>query len=269
MKNNNKLIPLIVIVCSFSTNHANAQGKWGEKATSIFKKQDQSVITKGPGLGEIGDAFKEALRIGSENVVRQLGADDGFNADPAIHIPLPDELKTVSGMLSSIGMSQSVDDLELKLNRAAEAASPKDKALFLQSIKEMTFDDVKEIYNGPNDSATRYFQGKMSQSLKNEMQPIVNDSLSSVGAFQSFGNVIGEYKKLPFVPDIKSDLTNHVIQKGMDGIFYYIAKEEASIRTDPVKQTTNLLKKVFGENNYKTKQRLSIGINLKKYFIAI
>ena len=95
-------------------------------------------------------------------------------------------------MLSSIGMSQSVDDLELKLNRAAEAASPKAKALFLQSIKEMTFDDVKEIYNGPNDSATRYFQGKMSQSLKNEMQPIVNDSLSSVGAFQSFGNVIGE-----------------------------------------------------------------------------
>ena len=48
------------------------------------------------------------------------------------------------------------------------------------------------------------------------------------------------------MPDIKSDLTNHVIQKGMDGIFYYIAKEEASIRTDPAKQTTNLLKKVFG-----------------------
>jgi hypothetical protein len=48
------------------------------------------------------------------------------------------------------------------------------------------------------------------------------------------------------VPDVKADLTKHVIQKGINGIFYYLAKEEAAIRKDPVKQTTDLLKKVFG-----------------------
>jgi len=32
----------------------------------------------------------------------------------------------------------------------------------------------------------------------------------------------------------------------MDGIFYYMAKEEAAIRTDPAKRTTDLLKRVFG-----------------------
>lgn len=31
----------------------------------------------------------------------------------------------------------------------------------------------------------------------------------------------------------------------MDGIFYYIAKEETGIRKDPAKQTSALLKKVF------------------------
>jgi hypothetical protein len=31
----------------------------------------------------------------------------------------------------------------------------------------------------------------------------------------------------------------------MDGIFFYIAKEEAAIRKDPLKQTTALLRKVF------------------------
>lgn len=51
---------------------------------------------------------------------------------------------------------------------------------------------------------------------------------------------------MPFVPDVKANLTEHVIQKGLDGIFYYIAKEEAAIRNDPVKQTTDLLKRVFG-----------------------
>ena len=112
----------------------------------------------------------------------------------------------------------------------------------------MTFDDVKTIYEGPEDSATRYFQGKMSPALINEMRPIVDNSMSEVGAVKAYDNVMGEYQSLPFVPDVKADLTDYVVQKGIDGIFYYIAKEEAAIRNDPVKQTTNLLKKVFGVN---------------------
>ena len=57
---------------------------------------------------------------------------------------------------------------------------------------------------------------------------------------------MGQYKALPFVPDVKANLTGHVLQKALDGIFFYIAKEEAGIRNDPAKQTTALLKKVFG-----------------------
>ena len=31
----------------------------------------------------------------------------------------------------------------------------------------------------------------------------------------------------------------------MDGVFYYLAKEEAAIRNNPAKRTTDLLAKVF------------------------
>jgi len=171
---------------------------------------------------------------------------DGFNTDPSIHIPLPEELYTIKVLLSKIGMSQLADDLELKLNRAAEAATPKAKDIFFQAITDMTFEDIKNIYEGPENSATKYFQSRMSPFLKQEMQPIVENALSQVGAIQSYDNVISQYKTLPFVPDLKANLTEHVIQKGMNGIFHYIAKEEASIRKDPLKQTTTLLKKVFG-----------------------
>jgi hypothetical protein len=37
-----------------------------------------------------------------------------------------------------------------------------------------------------------------------------------------------------------------VVDKGMDGIFHYLAQEEAAIRTDPVARSTDLLRKVFG-----------------------
>jgi len=247
-----KYLTVTVAVCTILSGlsgQTSAEGSWWDKGVNIFKNlgsEPTDKTAKEPSYAEIGDAFKQALRIGTENVVSQLGTTDGFNADPSIHIPLPENLNKVKTMLSKVGMSQQVDDLELKLNRAAESATPKAKKLFLQAITDMTFDDVKNIYEGPDNSATTYFQGRMSPPLKKEMQPIVEDTLSQVGAMQAYDNVMGKYKTLPFVPDVKADLTEHVIQKGMDGIFYYIAKEEASIRKDPVKQTTALLKKVFG-----------------------
>lgn len=196
---------------------------------------------------DIAAAFKEALRIGSDNVVKQLGVVDGFNADPVIHIPLPEQLATVKQLLGKVGMSPVVDDLELKLNRAAEAATPKAKALFFSAINQMTFDDVKSIYEGSEDSATQYFRQKMSPELINEMRPIIENSLSEVGAIKVYDNVMGRYQQLPFVPDVKANLIDHVVDRGMEGIFHYIAEEEAAIRKDPVKQSTELLKKVFGK----------------------
>ena len=251
MKNHATIACLTLILFTCSPNQAKAESSWLDKGTSVL-----NTLSTGSGgktgtqasNSEIGEAFKNALSIGATNVVGRLGAKDGFNADPSIHIPLPGELQTVKTVLAKVGMSQSVDDLELKLNRAAEAATPKAKALFLQAIKDMSFDDIRKIYEGPEDSATRYFQGKMTPSLKKEMQPIVEKSLSQVGAIQSYDKVMGQYKAMPFVPDVKANLTDHVLQKAMDGIFYYLAKEEASIRKDPAKQTTALLKKVFGSN---------------------
>ena len=249
MKNYLIIISVVLILFAWLPSQDNAKGSWWNKGVDILKnlsEGNEGKIVKTPSYAEIGEAFKQALRIGTENVVGQLGTIDGFNADPSIHIPLPEELHTIKMMLSKIGMSQLVDDLELKLNRAAESATPKAKNLFLQAITDMTFDDVKIIYDGPENSATKYFQSRMSPPLKKEMQPIVENSLSQVGAIQAYDNVIGQYKALPFVPDVKANLTEHVIQKGMDGIFHYIAKEEAGIRKNPAKQTTALLKKVFG-----------------------
>ncbi len=230
-------------------NQVNAEN-WWDKGKEFLKTLEDKKQSADPGinpsLNEISKAFKEALRIGSENVVSQLSAIDGFNKDSAIHIPLPKNLKSVKKVLAKFGMRKEIKDLELKLNRAAEAATPKAKELFLQSINEMTFDDVKSIYEGPDDSATQYFKKKMTPPLSKEMRSIIEASLSKVGAIKAYDKVMEKYKKLPFVPDVKADLTKHVVKKGMNGIFYYLAKEEAAIRKDPAKQTTDLLKKVFG-----------------------
>ena len=43
-------------------------------------------------INEISLGLKEALSVGSAQVVQQLGRTDGFNLDPVAHIPLPTAL---------------------------------------------------------------------------------------------------------------------------------------------------------------------------------
>ncbi len=220
--------------------------------TSLLNKGSELMKSMGAGspagslsTDEIGAGLKEALKVGSGNVVTQLGTTDGFNTDSSIHIPLPAGLDKVRSVLSKVGKASLLEDLELKLNRAAEIATPKAKQLFWNAIAAMTLEDAKGILNGPDDSATRYFKGKMTPELAREMTPVIEESLSGVGAVKVYDDVMKQYKAIPFVPDVKANLTDHVVEKGMDGIFYYMAKEEAAIRQNPAKRTTDLLKKVF------------------------
>ncbi|MDQ6954396.1 MAG: DUF4197 domain-containing protein [Mariprofundaceae bacterium] len=189
--------------------------------------------------------LKDALRIGSETVVGQLSANNGFNADPSIHIPLPNSLQRVKSALSAIGMQSIMDDLELKLNRAAEAATPKAKRIFSDSIKSMSFDDAKSIWQGSNDAATQYFKNKMSKPLSKEMAPLIDAALAQTGAMQTYDLAMGKYQSLPFMPDVKNNLKQHVLRLSLAGIFHYMAKEEAAIRENPLKRSTAILKKVF------------------------
>ena len=236
----------MIILFSFLSTTAGAGSNWWDKGKKLLENFSESKNTDSLTTGEIGAGLKEALRIGTENVVSQLGQLDGFNADAAIHIPLPEDFKKVKTVLNKIGMSSLLDNLELKLNRAAEVATPKAKKLFWAAITEMTLDDVKAIYKGPEDAATRYFQRKMTPPLAKQMRPVVEESLSEVKAIQAYDDTMRQYQSIPFVPDVKADLTSFVIEKGMDGIFYYLAREEAEIRKNPAKRTTDLLKRVFG-----------------------
>jgi hypothetical protein len=240
------IIGMFFITIFLISGVAEAGNNWLDKGKDLLKTYGGSSGQSGLTVEEIGAGLKDALRVASENVVSQLGRVDGFNKDSAVHIPLPKQLDTVKSVLEKVGMSGLLKDLELKLNRAAEVATPKAKKLFSQAITEMSFEGVKKIYKGPKDAATQYFRSKMSPSLAKEMEPVVKNSLSEVGAVQSYDSVMKEYRSVPFVPDVKADLTNYVVEKGMDGIFYYMAKEEAAIRTNPAKQTTDLLKRVFG-----------------------
>jgi hypothetical protein len=204
----------------------------------------------GAGLsqGEIGSGLKDALKVASQRVVGRVGKTDGYNGDPAIRIPLPGPLQKIEGPLKSMGASHMLDDLQLKMNRAAEQAAPKALNIFIDAVSKMSIDDARTILSGPQDAATQYFKRATSASLTTSFRPIVDKALSSVGAVGAFKSAQQQAAGIPLAgQDVqKFNLTDFTVGKALDGLFHYMGVEEAAIRTNPAARTTDLLKKVFG-----------------------
>lgn len=195
---------------------------------------------------DISAGLKQALTISSGQVVNQLGQQNGFNADPVIRIPLPTALVRAREVATKVGLEGSFDSLENRLNLAAEKAVPKARTLFVNSIRQMTLEDARGILQGPDDAATSFFKRTMGGPLSDAMRPIIDNSLAEVGAVRGFRQLLASYRNIPFAPPVEADLTAHVLEKGMAGVWHYIAEEERAIRENPVKRTTDLLRRVFG-----------------------
>nr|WP_320190923.1 DUF4197 domain-containing protein [uncultured Desulfobacter sp.] len=219
----------------------NTLNKSGSSESSSSGGSDSGSLSN----SEIISGLKEALETGAGTVIGQLGAENGFNSDSSIHISLPSYLSKAQFLMDKAGLGSYTDDLELKLNRAAEAATPKAKALFMNAISQMSFDDATSILNGADDAATQYFKKKTSDDLTEAFTPVVEKTLEEVGVVKSYDQMMAQYKSMPLVPDVKGNLTNYAVEEALNGIFYYLAKEEKAIRENPAKQTTALLKKLF------------------------
>ncbi len=243
-------VTLVMLAVLFASVARAEERSWWQRGAEILRDVSTTQATGSAGgslaTGDLVAGLREALQVGTGRVVEQLGAAGGFSQDPTIRIPLPESLQPVRKALGAVGMDGMMTDLENRLNIAAEQATPRAKELFLDAISDMNVEDAQKIYSGPADAATRYFEQRMSGPLAAEMQPVIEDALSQAGAVQMYDQVMGQYGQLPFMPDVKADLQAHVTQKGMDGIFHYLAQEEAAIRQNPAKRTTELLQKVFG-----------------------
>lgn len=249
------VLPL-ALVAALAGHQAWAQGSLLDLGKAVLERQtgqQRTAGNSGPSLGQglstgdIAAGLKQALKIGTEKVSSQLGRTDAYNSDPSIHVPLPDTLRKVQAGLKMAGLSGIADDLELRLNRAAEAAAPEAKRIFWGALEKMTLDDARAILNGPQDAATQYFKRAMTPDLKSAMRPVVDRQVAQAGAVQSFESLTASFKGLGGLSDGRSMLTDHVLDYGLSGLFTYLAKEEAAIRSDPAKRTSDILRKVFAK----------------------
>ncbi|MFA6190906.1 MAG: DUF4197 domain-containing protein [Sulfurimonas sp.] len=215
--------------------------------------------------GEMNGALKSALNIGVDYAIKSLGAKDGYLNNPLAKIGLPEDMQKMADMVRKVGGGKYVDDLVLSLNNAATEAAPKTAQIFAKSISDMNIEDAKNILSGSDKAATDYFRKTSTKELQETISPIVkasmeNNSVSKYyDALQSFyksnadalknenlataANMFGYGGIIP--SDKETDLNSFVANKSVDGLMLMIENKEKEIRSNPIVQNSDLIKKVF------------------------
>ncbi|MEN6622328.1 MAG: DUF4197 domain-containing protein [Smithella sp.] len=210
-------------------------------------KDTLDVVTENKSTsGKIDLGLKEALNVGIKNTINYLGKKDGYFADTAVKILLPEDVRKAEPFLRNIGYSKQMDEFTLSMNRAAEKAAPLAADIFAKAITNMTFEDAKKILKGGNTAATDYLKAKTYEDLLKNFQPEVRKTMSEYKVTNKYEEISGKVQKVPFIGQlIDLDLNRYVSSRALDGLFCVLAKEETNIRTNPKARVTTLLKEVF------------------------
>lgn len=234
-----KKLTFIILMILLTTTVSAAQPDILERL-GLKKKQPLSDVKIGAGL-------KEALQVGTGNAVKTTGRLDGYFKNEAIKILMPKQLQTLEKGLRMVGYGPQLDEFVLSMNRAAEAAAPQAKAIFLNAIGDMTFDDVRKIFTGGDTAATEYFKEKTTDQLTAAFTPIVQKSMNEAGVTRQYKELLGRFQSIPFANIQSFDLDKYVVGKALDGLFFVVGQEESKIRKNPAAQVTSLLREVFGK----------------------
>lgn len=209
---------------------------------------------------EIIGGLKDALLVGTDSSINRLSAIDGYLKDEAVKILLPPEAKTITNNLSKIpGGAKLVDDVIVRINRAAEDAAKGAKPIFVNSVREMTFTDALTILKGPDNAATQYFKQKTSAQLGELYRPKIRESLNKnlvagISTQQSWNELTTQWNKLANstvgkiggMKPVDVKLEDYILQRALDGLFLKIEEREKDIRTNANARVTTLLRRVFG-----------------------
>lgn len=220
-------------------------------ARPVLGQLDQ--LRRALGLGSSGGltdarvaaALREALQVSTRNAVQLTGRVDGYFANEAIRILMPDRLRSLEKGLRAVGYGAPVDEFVLGMNRAAERAAPHARQIFGEAITALTIDDASRILRGGDTAATDYFKAKTTDRLTTAFRPVVEQAMGEVGITRQYRELLARARSLPFFQADDYDIDRYVVGKSLDGLFHVVGEEERKIRTDPAARVTDLLRDVF------------------------
>lgn len=209
---------------------------------------------------EITGGLKEALIVGTNKSAEILGATDGYYKDELVKIMLPPEADIIVKNINKIpGGNDLVEDVLLRINRAAEDAVSEAKPIFVNSITSMSITDAVGILRGEDNAATQYLHKTTYNQLFELYRPKIKASVDkklvgNISTGESWDQITSKWNSVAnsvvgqiagFKP-VAVDLDEYLTNKALEGLFLKIETEEKLIRENPAARISSLLKRVFG-----------------------
>lgn len=190
---------------------------------------------------------KSLLADASDGALDKLSQPGAFYADKAVRILLPGPLKRASSILRFTSKAGLTKDITRDLNDAAGKAALEAKPVFRSAIDNLTLTEGVGIVTGGDSGGTDYLRKTAGEELGVKIRPLVEKALEEVGAYDQMAK-LGDVSALASLggADFSRDgLTDSVTDQALDGIFRYIASEEANFRSNPLDKGKDLLKGIF------------------------
>ncbi len=210
---------------------------------------------------EVINGLKQALTIGADSAATQLSSVNGYYRDELVRIVLPPEAQVITDNLSLLpGGEKMVEDIILRINRAAEDAAREAAPVFARAVTGMTIHDGFAILRGEKDAATQYLRSRTWNELYNLYQPRIQSSIDkpiagNISTGESWNTLTGQWNRLANstvgrlsdLEPVDTQLDRYLTERALDGLFLKLAQEEEKIRTNPAARVTELLRRVFGQ----------------------
>ncbi len=200
---------------------------------------------------QANSGLKRALEQGAIRAVSQLGREDGFLNNPKIKIPLPPAMQKAEGIMRALGQGSAVDELNVTINRAAEASVPAAKSLLVNAVKKMTLTDAKNILMGGDSAGTAYFRQNSETQLQQTFLPIVTRYTQKLGLAQQYNQLAGQAAQFGLIKQEDANIERYVTQQTLNGLYLTIADEEKALRANPVQYTAGMASK-YGSSILRT-----------------
>lgn len=243
MKNPKFLLKTVSLTALLATaGAASAQAGWQDWLSSVTSANKSTTLNQTPAAG----AVKELLKLGIDQATTQLGKAGGYANNPAIQLAMPEKLKPFESVLRKAGAGPQVDAFVLNMNRAAEKAAPQAKAVFVESLANMSVADAEALFKGGPTAATDFFNKTSRPELKKLYEPIVKQKMQETSVGQTYQALQDKFKQIPLVSKLSlPQIEPYVVDKSLDGMFKIMAEKEKQVRENPKQVASEALKSML------------------------
>ena len=195
---------------------------------------------------EIVLGLKKVLEDGTKSAVAVLARTDGYYKNPDVRIELPPAMSRVIKEMEALDNMVMVETLERRINRMAEKVTPVVAGYYIVGIQQVEIKEPHKVLNGEGAAATKYLKDKMTYGLAKAIRPKVKEEMQQSGVYRAYENVIDEYRRIPFVPNVRGVyIEDYLVDRIMTAIFLYIERSEVQTRINPKKRPNELVNKLF------------------------